>query len=276
MDNIRNITDFRDGKAIQRDIHPQSAEGRFLALPTTPFTQQCEACGNELLSKQLRAYGVTRHAPGRCSCQEDKARQAQVNEQRKVILDAQSRNTYSWLGGTWTDISLRGKTFENFDASKQQKAYDMSKFFIEFFKGCLILDGTYGTGKTHLLAAVCNAALRKEKPVASLFTTSANLFAAIQKRIGANEEYHGIIQKAMSTPLLCLDDIDKTKYTEWREEVYFSIVDERVKRGLPIALSTNKFKELHLYVGGAVASRLKIGQIAIEMNGNDYREGLQP
>src|SRR5437879_5446898 len=166
------------------------------------------------------------------------------------------------------------KTFENFDSRKQPKAYQSAKMFASYLKGTFVLDGTYGTGKTHLLAAICNAALRSEKPITSLFTTSATLFAAIQKRIGNNEDFQGLIQRAVLTPLLCLDDIDKTKWTEWREEIYFAIVDERTRRGLPIAISTNKLDDLHKYTGGAVASRLKIGQIPVVLIGEDYRRGM--
>lgn len=273
MDNIRR---FRETKSVKQELHPKSMEARFLQLPTTSkgIARQCEACGKDLPAKRLEAYGEVRYGPSRCSCQEDGARQALVEQQRAEILGAQSRHTYTWLGGPQTDASLREKSFENFDASKQPQAYQAAMMFASYLKGTLVLDGTYGTGKTHLLAAVCNAALRNPNPTASLFTTSASLFAAIQRRIGSGEEYYGLIQRATSTPLLVLDDIDKTKWSEWREEIYFSIVDERTKRGLPIAISTNKLDELHLYTGGAVASRLKIGQILVVMQGEDYRGGL--
>jgi DNA replication protein DnaC len=277
MDNIKDTNS-------KRDLHPKSAEARFLQLPTVPqqAALQCEACGSELSAKQVEMFGAIRYVPSRCSCQgeENKARQAMIEEQRAVILEARSRHTYTWLGGRFTDASLAEKTFENFDKAKQPKAYQAALAFVALLasdphgKGTLVLDGTFGTGKTHLLAAVCNALLMKPKPVTSLFTTSANLFAVIQKRIGDNEDFQGIISRAVSASLLVIDDIDKTKWTEWREEIYFSIVDERTKRCLPMAISTNKLDDIHLYTGGAVASRLKIRQIAIEMIGEDYRKEL--
>ncbi len=280
MENIRDIRDIRDGKGIKKDLHPKSAEARFLQLPKMPQLATCDACGQELPCKRLEMFGVVRYAPSLCSCKEERARQIRIEEQQSVILEARLRHTYTWLGGRFTDASLIEKTFDNFDGAKQPKAYQAAKAFVSFLSAdthCrknLVLDGTYGTGKTHLLAAVCNAALKSPKPITSLFATSADLFAVIQKRISDNEDFHGIIQKAVTTSLLVLDDIDKTKWTEWREEIYFTIVDERTKRGLPTAISTNKLDELYKYVGGAVASRLKIGQIAIEMIGQDYREGL--
>jgi DNA replication protein DnaC len=272
--NIRSIDAFRRDKNVRQDLHPKSMEARFMQLPRTPQAIQCEACGNNLIMRRIEAYGEVRFAPSRCACQEDKAQKAMFEKQRQEILEAQNRHTYTWLGGIWTDASLTQKTFANFDASKQPQAYQMAMVFVSYLKGTLVLDGSFGTGKTHLLAAICNAVLRSEKPSPSLFATSANLFAAIQKRIADKEDYYGLLHKAMTTPLLCLDDIDKTKWTEWREEIYFSIVDERTKRGLPMAISTNKLEDLHIYTGGAVASRLKIGQIPVVMIGEDYRKGL--
>jgi DNA replication protein DnaC len=68
-----------------------------------------------------------------------------------------------------------------------------------------------------------------------------------------------------------IDDVEKAKHSEFTEEVYFEIVDERTKAGRPIAISTNRLGDLEQYVGGAVCSRLSIGQIAVEMMGADYR-----
>lgn len=261
---------------VNDSMYQKSMEARFMKLPQTEVEaiQQCEACGETLLPKLLTFKGEIRYGPSRCKCQEEVVRRAQVEEQRKVILEAQNINTYTWLGKEWRDTSLREKTFENFDRTKQELAYEAAIQFGYDPCGTLVLHGTYGTGKTHLLAAICNAALKKTKPTSSLFATSANLFAAMQHRIGEHESHLPLLQKAICTQLLCIDDIDKTKLTEWREEIYFAIIDGRTKRELPIAISTNKLDELHKYVGGAVASRLKMGRTEVEMTGTDYREEL--
>ena len=153
-------------------------------------------------------------------------------------------------------------------------AYDTACEFAHQPYGTLVLHGTFGTGKTHLLAAICNAALQKSKPTSSLFATSANLFAAIQYRIGPGRSHLPLLQKAICAQLLVLDDINETKWTEKREEMYFAIIDGRTKRELPTAISTNKLEKLADYVGGAVASRLKMYRTEVEMIGADYREEL--
>jgi DNA replication protein DnaC len=215
--------------------------------------------------------GVTHYGRRQtCPCQEEAQRRKEQETQRLAVIKNQARYIYSWIGG---DSALSGKTFENFDASKQPEAYEASRMYARNPNGTLVLYGTFGTGKTHLLAAVCNEAIIKYG-TRSLFTTAPELFAAIQQRIASNADYYSLVEQAARTPLFVIDDIDKSKWTEFREEIYFAIIDKRTKRELPTAISTNRLDDLGGFVGGAVCSRLQVGQIAIPMNGADYRKGL--
>jgi len=261
---------------VNMSLLPPSLLARYLALPRTiaEIDNMCEHCGNTVEVKEITIKDEVRYSLVKCTCRIAEEKRLEQEQIRKAMLDTASRHTYTWLGGRWTDVALREKTFETFDQSKQLAAYESARMFANDPYGVLVLHGTYGTGKTHLLAAICNTALRNKKPVKSLFTTSPKMFAAIQERIQRNEEYYPIIDKAIQTPLLVIDDIDKAKYSEFREEIYFSIVDDRIKAGMPIAVSTNRLSELASFVGGAVCSRLKTGQIEVEMAGDDYREEM--
>jgi DNA replication protein DnaC len=204
-----------------------------------------------------------------CPC-ERAARQAQRQaEQHALWLKQQRLRTYSWLGERWSALPLLEKTFANFDASRQVEAYEAAQGFTSLLRGTLILYGSFGTGKTHLLAAICNALL--ERGSSCRFVTAPKLFAAVQHQISLNEDYSSLLAQAIQTPLLVIDDVDKAKPSEFREELYFEVIDERTKTGRPIALSTNRLGELERFVGGACLSRLSIGQVAIEMSGADYR-----
>jgi len=216
---------------------------------------------------------VTYFTHRKCACQLAEEKRMEQEKRRQERLEYAANQTYNWLGSRWSETPLRKKTFENFRAEQQPDAYDMARDFAASPHGTFILHGTYGTGKTHLLAAICNEALFTHD-MQSLFTTSTKLFAAIQQKIGNREDHYALVERAVKTPMLILDDIDKAKWSEFREEIYFAIIDERVKRELPIALSTNRLDELDSFVGGAVFSRLKIGQVAIAMVGRDYRAGL--
>ncbi|MBO0793891.1 MAG: ATP-binding protein, partial [Ktedonobacteraceae bacterium] len=137
-------------------------------------------------------------------------------------------------------------------------------------QGNLLLYGPYGLGKTHLLAALAN--LRRAAGRPCLFASAVTLFDAIQEQVSNNEDYHRLIKQAIQTPLLLLDDPDKPKWSEFREEIYYQLIDGRTRRGLPLALASNCAPaELDQYIGGAARSRLMMGMIPVPISGSDYR-----
>jgi DNA replication protein DnaC len=230
----------------------------------------CEVCG-PIIPRYVKLTG--RWLKGTCACYEQRYIKQQQLRELVEWRRLQIRENYEWLGEQWSDIALAEKAFGNFDASRQPVAFDTVQDWMLDMHGSLILHSEdFGTGKTHLLASIVNTLRIDGKP--SRFTTAPKLFRAIQECISRNEQYTQIVHKACSTPLLVLDDVDKAKPNEFRQEVYFEIVDERVKRGLPIALSTNRVSDLAAYVGGAACSRLSIGQITVDMAGVDYRTRL--
>lgn len=202
---------------------------------------------------------------------EKRAQERQESDAR-IWYNTFGRRAFSWLGGRFSLRDLTEKTFANFDTSRQPQALEMVQVFADTLTGSCILHGAFGTGKTHLLAGLCNDLLSRQ--IACLFTTAPNLFAAIQSYIANSEDYSHLIDKAIRAPLLIIDDVDKAKRSDFREEIYFEIIDARVNAHRPIALSTNRLSELDQFMGGACVSRLAIGQIAIEMTGTDYRMEL--
>lgn len=235
-------------------------------------TRSCEVCG-EVAPHLIKSTG--RYVTGTCDCQR-RARAdyeaRQVAQQRQAALLA----TYDWLSGYPMDAdeirTLASRTFANFNGTRFSKALEEVRNFADTLRGSLVLHGSFGTGKTHLLAALCQDLMKRGVPCR--FTTAPNLFLAINFHIARKQDYSGIIHSAISAPLLVLDDIDKAKPSEFREEIYFKILDSRTTAGRPTAISTNKLSELANYIGGACVSRLSIRQIAEEMIGDDYRKEL--
>ncbi len=210
---------------------------------------------------------------GRCPCTDAEMRRQEQAEIRLAWMRDQLRHNFEWLGPMWSDMPLRDKTFENFNEGFQDEAFEQVQMWLGNMHGTLILHSAgFGTGKTHLLAAIVNCL--RINGLSSRFVTAPKLFRAVQQCIDRHEEYTPLIHKAIHTPLLVLDDVDKAKPSEWKQELYFEIVDERVKRGLPIALSTNRISDLAFYVGGAACSRLSVSQIDVDMSGVDYRTRL--
>jgi DNA replication protein DnaC len=204
-----------------------------------------------------------------CECEKEVRRLQVMRSQRQAWMEGQVFDTYGWLGEQFTDLPLQDMTFESFDESRQLRAYNAARQFVLEPTGNFILHGTYGTGKTHLLAAICNELRQAE--IASRFCLAPKLFQAMGQAIGHHEDTYLLMRKAIMTPLLVIDDIDAANPSDWRNEQLYLIFNERAIHNRPTAVSTNKLIQLEKYIGGKARSRLKIGEIAVEMSGTDFR-----
>ena len=240
--------------------------------PTDHFWQ-CPICGN--VPPMLLPTGWYVRRP--CACQ----RQAWYEQEQRQLphtLDealrlAQREQTYIWLGRKWAEEGLQQQTFTTFDRARQPKAFDLASQFLHHPNGVLALYGSYGLGKTHLLAALANAYCAAGN--CCLFASAVTLFDAIQQRISHDEDYSGLLRRAISTPLLLLDDVDKPKPSEFRQEMYYQIIDGRCKAGRPLVLSFNcALMEVGRWIGGAARSRLFVGLTPVHLTGDDYRMSM--
>ena len=233
-------------------------------------TWTCPRCGT--IPPVAFANGwYSRHM---CACErvalEAQEREALRDEQRL----ARQASTYTWLGKAWSEPALSANTFATFKRERQPAAFDLAQAFASLPVGVLAFYGDFGTGKTHLLAAVTNAHIATGK--ACLFASVVSLFDAIGERLEQRQDYQDLLRRAIQTPLLALDDIDKLKPSEFREETLYKLLNGRCTAGLPLAISSNSTPaELERWVGKAGRSRLMQGLIPVPMNGQDYRLEVQ-
>ena len=175
---------------------------------------------------------------------------------------------------------ISAKTFETYDRTLFPQADDAALAFVRNPKGNLIFSGSYGTGKTHLEVAIVNYLREESAPrrpgdygISSLFVTTPQFFAVHDqtKKQFDQTKYLSLIQQAIETPVLFIDDTDKSKPKEERHEVYFLIIDERYKAKRPTVISTNKREMLDEHIGEAAMDRLMRGVVHIKMIGSSYR-----
>lgn len=221
-----------------------------------------------------------------CQCQRREEQQRQQEETRQRWLHEQAARTFGgWVGGRLVDDQITremsSKTFERYDALRQPEAFEKAFAFAQQPRGNLLFYGDYGSGKTHLEAAICNhireaashlpAGQRHLKN--SIFISAPQFFQAYEETRRATDQTHHIrlMQQVLSAPLLILDDIDKSRPTESRWETYWLIFDARSLAKRPTVLSTNKREELDRYIGAASLSRLSRSLVAVRMVGDDYR-----
>ena len=249
---------------------------QFLSQDPAEKTWTCSTCGIVL----PMALGAGWYVQRQCFCEqkaeEMRQREATPRTLAQALERAQAEQVYTWLGREWIydlDIKkLEACTFASFEQARQPKSYELVREFTSTSTGVLALHGPFGLGKTHLLAAIANAYRTAGREC--LYASAVTLFHAIQGRVGEGKDYDDLLRRALSTPLLLLDDIDKPKVSDFRQEVYYQIIDGRTRRGLPLAISSNCTPaQLERYVGGAARSRLMMGLIPASCTGRDYRLG---
>lgn len=131
------------------------------------------------------------------------------------------------------------------------------------------LFGPTGTGKTHLAARTGLQLVRLGRRV--LFVHSVSWLGELQASMGS-QHMDRLWQRAVSVPVLILDDLGAEQLTEWRLDRIGALVDERSRRELPMLVTSNFGPDgWELAFGSRTASRLSGLVFAIEMQGVDRR-----
>jgi DNA replication protein DnaC len=287
--------------ACQREVHKAQIQAvQPEGVKTTPMTSvaqllrpngppppdlfwTCVMCG---LIPPLAIPGG-RWVRRKCACERQVLKQREQEKIRAEWSHEQSIRTFGgWLGAKWIDRDvvreLCRKTFDVYDPTRQPEAYEKAYAFAERPKGNLLLYGSYGTGKTHLEAAICNA-LREvgrllsdgsRESMTSLFVSAPQFFMAFDETRRSFDQTNHIrlVEHVMGAPVLVIDDIDKSRPKEERWEIYWMIFNARCTARRPTILSTNKKEELDLYIGEASLSRFSQGLVSAKMVGADYRQ----
>jgi DNA replication protein DnaC len=237
-----------------------------LSRDPTEKTWQCPTCGVIPPLAFAGGWYVRRS----CPCEKAAHEAREIAKLRAETAQVRATLTYTWLGRAWSEPELSEKTFASFQRERQHQALTLAQSFAERPQGTLALYGSFGTGKTHLLAAIAN--VQVERGQTCRFASAVSLFDALQERLELRQDYHGLLRQAISAPLLLLDDVDKLKPSEFREETLYKLLNGRCVAGLPLALSSNNPPHaLARWIGKAGRSRLMTGLIPVPMEGDDYR-----
>lgn len=176
--------------------------------------------------------------------------------------------------------SLKHLSFENFEpqgriginakqAQALEYAFKQAKHYAETMEGWLLITGDYGTGKTHLAAAIANQAVELGLP--SIFITVPDLLDSLRYTFGGeNESFEQRFTEIRKAPLLVLDDFGTQNATEWAQEKLFQIINFRYSNQLPLVVTSN----LSLgQMDGRLSSRLSDPSLVtkVHIDAPDYR-----
>ena len=86
--------------------------------------------------------------------------------------------------------------------------------------------GPFGTGKTHLCAAIVNACVDKRK--AAVYYTLPDLLNVLRGTFKDNA-FSDTFGRLVGVPVLVIDEVDKVNWTTWADEAVYELVDARYR-----------------------------------------------
>ncbi|MBN1287917.1 MAG: ATP-binding protein [Anaerolineae bacterium] len=168
-----------------------------------------------------------------CACQLEQRARSRTDDLRRIGgLDA-----------------LRDKSFDTFlaepagispsQATSLRMALRRARDFAENPQGWLLLQGTYGCGKTHLAAAVANRQLEQGHSV--LFVSVPDLLDHLRATYTPTSDttYDERFEQIRTHRLVILDDLGAESPTPWAQEKLYQIFNYRYTRHLPTVITTN-------------------------------------
>lgn len=146
------------------------------------------------------------------------------------------------------------------EAANLQRAFGVAVKWAEKPTGWLYLMGDFGSGKTHLAAAIANDL--HDRGQEALFTTVPDLLDYLrlsfdpQSHVRFDKRFH----KIMNAPILILDDLRLASATAWAQEKLFQIIDYRYVTRLPTVITSSETTD---HVDKRLATRLMDRRICL-------------
>lgn len=174
------------------------------------------------------------------------------------------------------------KDFSMFENSKEIKCiYDKMRKFVEAKEtqvDVVLITGSTGVGKTHLLGCMTSHALDMAKTVK--YTTAFNFNQDMLKYHCAKlEEKEDILSPYLNSEFLFIDDLgSENKIKNVTNEYLYLIINERMLNHKKTVINTNlDFGQIQDVYGERIFSRLmhKKQSLKIKFNGVDLRVGLK-
>jgi DNA replication protein DnaC len=148
-------------------------------------------------------------------------------------------------------------------------AYNHSQQYAASLKGWLLLSGGYGSGKTHLAAAIANFVVQMGVP--TLFLTVPDLLDTLRFAYDSvDTTFEDRFDQIRNAGLLVLDDFGTQNATGWAQEKLFQIVNYRYINKLPLVITTNLSLD---EIEPRIRSRLQDPEmvVRIRISSPDYR-----
>jgi DNA replication protein DnaC len=148
-------------------------------------------------------------------------------------------------------------------------AYNHSRQYAASLRGWLLLMGGYGSGKTHLAAAIANFVVQIGGP--ALFLTVPDLLDTLRFSYDSvDTTFEDRFDQIRNAGLLVLDDFGTQNATGWAQEKLFQIINYRYINKLPLVITTNLALD---EIEPRIRSRLQDPELVttVRISSPDYR-----
>lgn len=246
-------------KASDNLLTPQQARERGIPWDKEPPpSETCEFCGKEIQPVGIFFMGrIMFWQPNkpRCDCekaqayweeqdrQEAERKAAEQEEKRRKVMQEKVERL---LGRSGIKRRFQQRTFPNFrcDTTGRKKNYQIAKEYADNFAyhkargDGLYIEGTNGTGKTHLAAAIALQLINEGIPV--VCKTSSDLLGDIKRSFsleGTKEQE--MLDAYKKVDLLIIDDLGKEQCSDWSMSTLYTILNDRYEDMMPTIVTTN-------------------------------------
>ena len=209
------------------------------------------------------------------ACQKEaEAREQEELEKQKAVSKWQAMNI---------EAKYHEATFDNFDDYNDElrKHLDTCRAFADNPDGKLVMIGENGNGKTHLAVSV----LKK---------LGGAIYRAFEIGMNIRQSYSGdameaeVFNKLCTVPLLVIDEVEKIKDSEAKQNWMSYVIGKRYDRMLPIIIIANCHAQkdcteqkkpcphcLEYHLENDVLSRITEDGIIMKFTSGDYREKIR-
>ena len=191
----------------------------------------------------------------RCDCERAaaywKEQDRQAEDRKAAEKEAERRRAMQnrvaqLLGQSGIKRRFQQRTFPNFriDTPGRKENYKIAKEYADNFAlhrargDGLYIEGTNGTGKTHLAAAIALQLIGEGIPV--ICKTSSDLLLDIKKSFDKDwSRESDVLDIYKKVDLLIIDDLGKEQCSDWSMSTLYSILNDRYEDMKPTIVTTN-------------------------------------
>lgn len=190
-------------------------------------------CGKCHTPKQILIpmCGKLQAMPCMCSCMADQYRQErEALKERERQFEIENNRWGLFPNRPLWKLTFANDDMKNAELSKLCRNY-AKRFSIE--SKWLMLYGGTGVGKSFMAACIANEIVSRG------FTARFTTVSQFERKLFGSKSKYELYAEYTTCDLLVIDDVGAERDSDYMKEILFNLIDERVKNGKPIVITTN-------------------------------------